>query len=161
MGVGMPGRIWFVRTKGIWAMLYRLFHFTTWDTVAIELEKDTVYYVHPKTKVIKTSSNLFSDDIELCVFINVSIINKRTIHNFLESQLGKPYDWCSFFYLPVVFRSDIRKRWGSADLIAEALQLGLPRFSFTHDYPTPSELWVDIHLHESKEPSTLNIEEPS
>lgn len=141
----MSERIWFARTEGLISSLYRALHLTRWDTVALELGDD-IYRVTPSDGVICTDLNSFMENTHDRSVIDIDIKDNGFLSLFLQNQLGKKFDWLSFFHIPT---SDVYRdtHWGNADLIAEALTLSIDQFTYSYDNTTPTELWVDLQAY--------------
>lgn len=140
----MSERIWFARSYSKIAGIYRVLHLTRWDIVAVELDKNTVYYVTPHGGVVCTNLKYFLSNTYDRSSIEINISDKDKLSNFLHKQKNKKFNWLHYLYLPSTHNYNVN-RWGNANMVAYALSISLDNFTYTYDDITPTELWVDIH----------------
>ncbi|OJT01241.1 hypothetical protein [Marinobacter nauticus] len=133
-------RLHFCRSNDIGGLLIRLFTFSNWNHVAIEFN-GTVYEAMTGSGVRKVPASHFRwDEMEV---VNVAVPEPLQAVAFLESQLGKKYDWMALVALPFRTTWQSPHRWFCSELVAKALAVGGVRaFSVEKYRITPRDLWI-------------------
>lgn len=82
----------FIRTGDIWSPGIRAVTWSPWSHVATVLNKNLIYESLFKTGVIRNSLDAVLKRATKFEFIEYDSDN-RLLMQFLEAQVGKPYDW--------------------------------------------------------------------
>lgn len=140
----MKIRVYFTASNTIGGAAIRFLTFSRWNHVAIEID-DYVYEALLSGGVQKTKAYDYNINWKRTTLVDIDIpgLNKEAAKNFLESQLGKPYDWKALFALP--FRTDWQDNdsWFCSELVAEALIVsGLYQFNIGVSRFTPRDLFL-------------------
>ncbi len=79
------------------------------------------------------------------VDVNVNGRKLRTVQKFIQSQIGKKYDWPGIFFSQVInFDLDSRDKWFCSEIVAQILQIfGLDLSRPANEY-SPGELYREV-----------------
>jgi len=137
-------KIWFCKTNDLGGWLIRLFTFSTWNHVAIEI--DGVIYDAMAGKGVRLMSAWgFEHRWDKAVSVPVTVQDKQAAMEFLSSQLGKPYDWMALFAMPFRTTWQSPHRWFCSELAAKALLVsGYGPFNVQEYRITPRDLWISL-----------------
>lgn len=97
-------KIWFCRSNDLGGFLIRLCTFSQWNHVAIEID-GVIYEAVTSAGVRKMSAYGYDQRWDAAEAVEVPLTDKQGALDFLEEQVGKPYDWCGIIALP------FRKSW--------------------------------------------------
>ena len=133
-------KVHFCRSSTIVGLLIQLVTFSRWNHVALEIN-GTVYEAMAFGGVRKVPASRFRwDEMEV---VDVVVPEPLQAVAFLESQLGKPYDWMALIALPFRTAWQSPHRWFCSELVAKALTVGGVRaFSVEKHRVTPRDLWL-------------------
>jgi len=116
-------RLHFCRSNLPGALLIQAALFSRWNHVAIEVE-GVIYDATLGDGVAKSTPQALRAKYNEIQSVEIPNLNERGVVAFLESQLGKSYDWTALIALP--FRQDWQdpQKWFCSELAAEALIRG-------------------------------------
>lgn len=138
-------KIHFCKSNDIGGWLIRLFTFSRWNHVAIEVG-GIVYESVADGGVRRVSSESFPGRWKKSHPVAVSVSDPSYLLAYLNSQVGKPYDWAAIVALPFRKSWHHQDKWFCSELVAEALIAGgsdaIPRLK-SHRV-TPRDLWIAL-----------------
>lgn len=138
-------KIWFCKSNDIGGWLIRLFTFSRWNHVAIEI--DGVVYDAMAGKGVRLMSAWgFEHRWDKAIPVSVPVKDKQAALDFLEEQIGKPYDWGGIIAFPFRKSWHDKAKWFCSELAAEAMNLG-SHYSISRvasSRITPRDLWVRL-----------------
>ncbi|WP_139227025.1 hypothetical protein [Marinobacter pelagius] len=137
-------KIWFCKTTDLGGWLIRLLTFSQWNHVAIEID-GVVYDAMAGKGVRRMSAWGFEHRWDKAVSIRARVKDKQAAIDFLESQIGKPYDWVALLAMPFRTTWQSPHRWFCSELAAKAMIMaGHRRFNIEAFRVTPRDLWVAL-----------------
>lgn len=135
----------FCKSKGLGAQLLRLFLMSRWNHVAIQVG-GVVYESVWGKGVIQHPAHASVHRWERVSSVDVDVADVAALLAFLNSQVGKPYDWRAILAFP--FRGSWQKRdaWFCSELVYEALRVGGGKLPdrLPANRITPRDLWVAL-----------------
>lgn len=135
----------FCKSKGLGSQLLRLFLMSRWNHVAIQVG-GVVYESVWGKGVIQHPAHAFAHRWERVSSVDVDVADVAALLAFLNSQVGKPYDWRAILAFP--FRGSWQKRdaWFCSELVYEALRVGGGKLPdrLPANRITPRDLWVAL-----------------
>lgn len=110
----------FTRSKGIGGWFIRLVLMSHHNHVGVQIDGN-VYEAKFFGGVTKKSITQFYEENNIKLELSLAVENKETVKEFLEAQLGKPYDWLAILAIPL--RRDWHKKdsWMCSELAAQVL----------------------------------------
>jgi len=135
-------KLHFCRSSLPGALLIQAALFSRWNHVAVEVD-GVVYDATVVDGVSKSTPESLHGKYREIESVTVSGLDERAVVKFLESQLGKSYDWTALIALP--FRKDWQNpdKWFCSELAAEALVAGgWERLNFPAYRVTPRDLRI-------------------
>tara|TARA_Y100000815_G_C13056853_1_gene392813 strand:+ start:197 stop:634 length:438 start_codon:yes stop_codon:yes gene_type:complete len=140
-------KIHFCKSRDIGGLIIRLFTFSRWNHVAIEVG-GIVYESVTAGGVRSVPARSFPQLWNSTESVSVAVENPTLLLAFLKEQVGKPYDWAAIFALPFRKSWHARDKWFCSELVAEALIAGgsdaIPRIKSFR--VTPRDLWIALPL---------------
>lgn len=133
--------IHFCKSNTLSGLLIRLATFSKWNHVAIEIDGQ-VYDATGKFGVARWNKLKF---LKLYDEISSRSVGGDEVkaRKFLESQLGKTYDFGALFALPFRERWQDTGKWFCSELAATALiKAGRSKFRIRESRVTPRDLWL-------------------
>lgn len=136
-------KIHFCKSRDIGGSLIRLFLFSRWNHVAIEIG-GVVFEAVSRGGVRAVPAAQFRKLWHKVKTVEVSVADPKESLYFLKRQLGKPYDWMALVALP--FREDWHKsgKWFCSELVAEALRHGGRPLNLPSHRVTPRDLLMAL-----------------
>lgn len=138
-------KVHFCKSNDIGGLIIRLFTFSRWNHVAIEVG-GVVYESVTAGGVRRVPARSFPRLWEKTTSVEVSVENPAEMLAFLNAQVGRPYDWSAIFALPFRKSWQARDKWFCSELVAEALIAGgsnaIPRLKSYR--VTPRDLWITL-----------------
>lgn len=138
-------KIHFCKSRDIGGLIIRLFTFSRWNHVAIEvggIVYESVAAGGVRCVPIESFPRLWARNES----VNVRVESPDALLTFLNSQLGKPYDWNAIFAFPFRKNWHDEKKWFCSELVTEALIAGgsnaIPGLNSYRI--TPRDLWVAL-----------------
>jgi uncharacterized protein YycO len=136
-------KVYFCRSNSFYGALIRLFTFSKWNHVAIEID-GSVFDASAPHGVMEWTFNDFVaqySKIETVVVKGDNIKAKR----FAREHVGKPYDWGAIFALPFRANWDDPDKWFCSEYVAAILnESGMPKFRKQNHRITPDNLWMAV-----------------
>lgn len=136
-------KVYFCRSNSFYGALIRLFTFSKWNHVAIEID-GSVFDASAPYGVMEWTFNDFVaqySKIETVVVKGDNIKSKR----FAKQHVGKPYDWGAIFALPFRASWDDPDKWFCSEYVAAILnESGAPKFRKQNHRITPDNLWMAV-----------------
>jgi len=136
-------KIHFCKSRDIGGSLIRLFLFSRWNHVAIEIG-GIVFEAVSRGGVRAVPANQFPSLWAEVKTVEVTAPDSGESLHFLRRQLGKPYDWRALVALP--FRADWHRsqKWFCSELVAEAMRQGGRDLNLPSHRVTPRDLFVAL-----------------
>jgi len=143
-------KLYFCKSNDIGGFLIRLFTFSRWNHVAIGFN-GTVYEAVSGAGVRKIPESHFRwPEMEV---VEIDAPNPLAAVNFLEQQVGKPYDWMALVALPFGRNWQSPFKWFCSELVAKAVVMtGQPNFFIKKHRIFPSHLWAVAPFLKKKRP---------
>lgn len=136
-------KIHFCKSNDLGGFLIRLFLFSRWNHVAIQVG-DVVYEATAFQGVIRTPKRQWSwHEVET---VELGQEGNSAAQKFLEAQLGKDYDWMALIALPFRRKWQAPHKWFCSELAAKALEVAgvdMPG-RIPAGRVTPRDLWVAL-----------------
>jgi uncharacterized protein YycO len=136
-------KVYFCRSNSFYGALIRLFTFSRWNHVGIEID-GSVFDASASTGVMEWTFNDFVaqySEIETVFIQGDNIRAKR----FAKEHIGKPYDWGAIFALPFRTRWDSPDKWFCSEYVAAILnEAGVRKFRKRNHRITPDNLWMAL-----------------
>lgn len=126
------------------AVLIRAVTWSSWSHVAVIVDEESdvaIEAVWPRVR--KTTVTEIKRKHSKWKIVEVPVDDEISVLDFLESQVGKKYDWTALF--GILFHRDWSKdsRWYCSELAAAALTQSKPLFrTEVAKRVTPQMLWV-------------------
>ena len=136
--------IHFLKSHTVSGWLIRIFTFSQWNHVAIEIDGQ-VYEARGITGVTRRSAKVYLKEWAESATVNVKVPSPSSAVTFLEAQLGKGYDYGGIIALPFRKSWHGRSKWFCSELVAAALlAAGLPKMRVDAYRVTPRDLWIRL-----------------
>lgn len=135
-------KVHFCRSNTLGGWLIRLFTFSNWNHVAIEVGGN-VYEALATKGVIKTPAHRYGTWDEMKT-VEVDVPNRTKAIVFLDQQVGKKYDWLALIALPFRTTWQSPHKWFCSELGAKALSCGGKPFRFPFYRVTPAHLYFGL-----------------
>lgn len=138
-------KIHFCKSNDIGGFLIRLFTFSRWNHVAIEID-GVVFEAVTGDGVQAVRAETFAGRWAKTEAVTVRADNPAEAKRFLSRQLGKPYDWLAIVALPFRESWQHPDKWFCSELATQALRLGgatLPG-RIPSGRVTPRDLWMAL-----------------
>lgn len=132
-------KLLFTRGQSIGGWFIRTALMSKYNHVGIQVD-GMVYEATLFKGVRKVSINSFYEHNVVKVELAVHVDDKQALKDFLEEQVGKPYDWKAIVSLPFRRNWHNRESWMCSELAAEALIAGGARFPMGSNRITPRDL---------------------
>lgn len=134
-------RIWFCRSDDIGGFLIRLFTWSKWNHVAIEVN-GYVYEAVSGGGVRRIKARAYPHVWSQSTPVNLWVRNHAAAETFLKLQVGKPYDWLALLSWPIRSTWQSPHRWFCSELAAKALRhAGYTYIGEKAHRVTPEDLW--------------------
>ena len=134
----------FLKSNTVSGWLIRLFTFSQWNHVSIEIDGQ-VYEARGRTGVTRRSAIGYLDEWAEGATVEVDVPSLVAAKMFLESQVGKDYDYGGIFALPFRKPWHGKSKWFCSELAAAALlAAGLPKMRVDAYRVTPRDLWIRL-----------------
>ena len=142
-------KIHFCKSNSVTGWLVRLFTFSQWNHVAIEVN-GKVYEARGMTGVTRSSAGGYLSQWAKHATVQITAPLNSQLIGFLESQVGKRYDFGGIIALPFRKPWHGKSKWFCSELVAAALlAAGLPRMRIEAHRVTPRDLWLALPTHTS------------
>jgi uncharacterized protein YycO len=136
-------KIHFVASSTPGGLIIRLFTFSRWNHVAIEV--DGVVFEALSGGVQEVAAKDYIKRWKRGETVPVDVPDKAAAVSFLRDQLGKRYDFGALLALPFRKNWHTRDRWFCSELVAAALeQGGRPKMRIKSYRVTPRDLWLAL-----------------
>lgn len=141
----MTVTVHFCRSDDIGGRVLRLFLMSRWNHVAIQVG-EAVYESIAGKGVVRRTPSVFFRSWSRVSSVEVDIDNIHALLGFLNSQLGRPYDWKAIFAFPFRGSWQDQERWFCSELVYEALRVagGFYPSRLPANRVTPRDLWVAL-----------------
>ena len=116
-------KIHFCRSRTLSGYFIQAATFSRWNHVAIEVS-GLVYDSTFKNGVAWRTPSEFMRSYDEIKTVEIEVPNELGVLLFLESQLGKKYDWRPLVALPFRANWNDKGRWFCSELATEALRKG-------------------------------------
>lgn len=138
-------RVHFCKSNDVGGLIIRLFTFSRWNHVAIEIG-GIVYESVVAGGVRRVPARYFPRMWDESKTVKVAVDNPARLKQFLDGQVGKPYDWLAIVALPFRKSWHGKDKWFCSELVAEALIAGgSGTASRIKSYRvTPRDLWIAL-----------------
>lgn len=134
-------RIHFCKSNDVGGWLIRLFTWSRWNHVAIEI-RGVVFEALTGGGVRAVPAKGYGDGWAASHSIEIHPGQPSTLGDWLRGQVGKKYDWAALFSWPFRSRWQKANRWFCSELVAQALYLsGVLEVSEAAHRVTPEDLW--------------------
>jgi hypothetical protein len=137
-------KVHFLKSHSISGWLIRLFTFSQWNHVAIEIDGQ-LYEARGATGVTRSSAKGYLQGWSKSATVEINPPSPDLAVKFLDAQVGKGYDFGGLIALP--FRKPWHgvSKWFCSELVAAALlAAGLPKMRVEAHRITPRDLWIRL-----------------
>lgn len=136
-------KVRFLRSHDIFGLLIRIFTWSKWNHVAIEV--DGWAYEAMVGRGVRRINDYFYPKWDSEDSISVDVPDSKKATFFLEEQLGKKYDWMAIFAYPFRTSWQSPHRWFCSELVAKALiEAGHEGIRKKTYRITPRDLWDQL-----------------
>ena len=137
-------KIHFCKSNSVTGWLVRLFTFSQWNHVAIEVN-GKVYEAKGQTGVTSSSAKDYLKHWAETATVQIAAPSPVSAVAFLDAQIGKRYDFGGIIALPFRKSWHGRSKWFCSELVAAALMAaGLPKMRIESHRITPRDLWIRL-----------------
>jgi uncharacterized protein YycO len=136
-------KVYFCKSKTIFGWLIRLFTFSNWNHVGIEID-GIVFDSDVGRGVTIWDRKKFINNYEKVVTSTITDVNTKQALSFLNAQVGKGYDYKALFALPFRKPWQNGERWYCPELVAAALIEGggMKKFNIEVSRLTQRDLYL-------------------
>lgn len=144
-------KVHFCKSNDVGGLLIRLVTFSRWNHVAIEVG-NVVYEAVAAGGVRRMPCRSFPGLWDKTESVSISVKRPDQMMAFLNSQVGKPYDWMALIALPFRTTWQSPHKWFCSELVAKALSVS--GAEITRRVPaarvTPRDLWIALPANSPK-----------
>ena len=135
-------RVHFLKSHSISGWLIRLFTFSQWNHVAIEIDGQ-VYEARGATGVTRSSAKGYLQGWAKSATVEINAHKPDLAVKFLDAQVGKGYDFGAIIALPFRQPWHSKSKWFCSELVAAALAAaGWKEVRIKSHRITPRDLWI-------------------
>ena len=139
----MKAVFWFTNSNKLGGLLIRKGLMFKYNHVGIEID-DVVYDATFMKGVVKQSVDDFMEGYAFSEGIVVDVPNPKEFKAFLETQVGKPYDWRAIIAFPLRKTWEKEHAWHCSELATKAAIVGgvIPRTRIPKSSISPRDLYL-------------------
>lgn len=141
----MKIKILFAKSNSIGGLIVRLATMSNRNHVAIQVDQ-FIYEASSRYGVTKITEETFYQEWDVKEVIELEVPNVSKLKQFLEAQLGKPYDWRAIIAMPLQIDWHRKDAWFCSELVAKALHHSGLIFQVKHNRITPRDLLVALSI---------------